>query len=384
MTGAMIFDEPVNYALMAISSSSLSSSSDNEVRSSDEEITPANDRFSKADGCHTIPPPITGNFLTPRDDISFVGLDEYAIRKKIIESKINELKTDTSKSKTSETVVCERQDKWKCVLTRLIDDLLALDSKVRFDISDRRLELTATFSIPTYSEVGLVLSNGTSNDIFSPEQTATAAVVSKSVAGSSFPAASSPLLTFDVQSSTRLLMFGSKAMKTNLFDTRSAQCSMLIIISLLKVYVVPTSRLVVPTSRYVVPAGKVIIIVSLGRLSLVPTGRILSPGSKDLSKVGSNIKLESLGNKSLRLNDQRIVGDVWTDFRQKRMSAKGEKNSGEQSSIYRQSWKCFGLADPLSFMAGPLITKGAAQAQTLPFLSFLGEVFSGTFLAVLR
>ncbi|GJY66558.1 hypothetical protein Tco_0468796 [Tanacetum coccineum] len=48
------------------------------------------------------------------------------------------------------STVCERQDKWKCVLTRLIDDLLALDSKVRFDISDRRLELTATFSIPTY------------------------------------------------------------------------------------------------------------------------------------------------------------------------------------------------------------------------------------------
>ncbi|GJX45615.1 gag-pol polyprotein [Tanacetum coccineum] len=52
------------------------------------------------------------------------------------------------------TKVCERQDKWKCVLTRLIDDLLALDSKVRFDISDRRLELTATFSIPTYSDGG--------------------------------------------------------------------------------------------------------------------------------------------------------------------------------------------------------------------------------------
>ncbi|GKE88973.1 hypothetical protein Tco_1566448, partial [Tanacetum coccineum] len=70
-----------------------------EVRSSDEEITPANDRFSKADGYHAVPSPITGNFLTPRADISFVGLDEYAIRKKI-----TELKTDTSKSKTSETV----------------------------------------------------------------------------------------------------------------------------------------------------------------------------------------------------------------------------------------------------------------------------------------
>ncbi|GJU24139.1 ribonuclease H-like domain-containing protein [Tanacetum coccineum] len=75
-----------------------------EVRSSDEEITPANDRFSKADGYHVVPPPITGNFLTPRADISFAGLDEYAIRKKIIESKTTEPKDDTSESKTSETV----------------------------------------------------------------------------------------------------------------------------------------------------------------------------------------------------------------------------------------------------------------------------------------
>ncbi|GJY96029.1 putative ribonuclease H-like domain-containing protein, partial [Tanacetum coccineum] len=70
-----------------------------DVRSSDEENTPANDRFSKADGFHAVPPPITGNFLTPRADISFAGLDEYAIRKKIIESKTTDLNT-----KTSETV----------------------------------------------------------------------------------------------------------------------------------------------------------------------------------------------------------------------------------------------------------------------------------------
>ncbi|GKA40856.1 hypothetical protein Tco_0733449 [Tanacetum coccineum] len=75
-----------------------------EVRSSDEEITPANDKFSKADGYHVVPPHITGNFLTPRADISFAGLEEYAIRKKIIESKTTKLNTDTSKSKTSETV----------------------------------------------------------------------------------------------------------------------------------------------------------------------------------------------------------------------------------------------------------------------------------------
>ncbi|GJZ12750.1 hypothetical protein Tco_0547980, partial [Tanacetum coccineum] len=44
-----------------------------DVRSSDEENTPTNDRFSKADGFHAVPPPIIGNFLTPRADISFAG-----------------------------------------------------------------------------------------------------------------------------------------------------------------------------------------------------------------------------------------------------------------------------------------------------------------------
>ncbi|GJT63004.1 hypothetical protein Tco_1006537 [Tanacetum coccineum] len=149
--------ELVNYALMAISSSSSSSSSDNEVqncskqclesfktlqknydserekhsrarlkfrdigtqlnemsnnsetdseislsvfdvRSSDEENTPANDRFSKADGFHVVPPPITRNFITPRANISFAGLDEYAIRKKIIKSKTTDLNTKTSEN----------------------------------------------------------------------------------------------------------------------------------------------------------------------------------------------------------------------------------------------------------------------------------------------
>ncbi|GJZ65678.1 putative ribonuclease H-like domain-containing protein [Tanacetum coccineum] len=42
-----------------------------DVRSSDEENTPENDRFSK-NGYKAVPPPITGNFLTPRADISQV------------------------------------------------------------------------------------------------------------------------------------------------------------------------------------------------------------------------------------------------------------------------------------------------------------------------
>ncbi|GJU83220.1 putative ribonuclease H-like domain-containing protein, partial [Tanacetum coccineum] len=54
--------------------------------------------LSKADGYKAVPPPITGNFLTPRADISFAGLDEYAIRNKIIESQTTELNTKTSET----------------------------------------------------------------------------------------------------------------------------------------------------------------------------------------------------------------------------------------------------------------------------------------------
>ncbi|GJR88873.1 hypothetical protein Tco_0212884 [Tanacetum coccineum] len=79
------------------------------VRSSDEESTPVNDMISKADGYHVVPPPITWNFLTPRADISFAGLDEYAIRKKIIESKTTDLNTKTSETVDDEDDVFEVQ-----------------------------------------------------------------------------------------------------------------------------------------------------------------------------------------------------------------------------------------------------------------------------------
>ncbi|GJW35665.1 putative ribonuclease H-like domain-containing protein [Tanacetum coccineum] len=85
---------PVNYALMAISSSNSSSSSDSEI----------NDRFLK-NRYKAVPPPITGNFLTPRADISFVGLDEYAIRNKIIESQTTKFNNKTGE--TADSVIIE-------------------------------------------------------------------------------------------------------------------------------------------------------------------------------------------------------------------------------------------------------------------------------------
>ncbi|GJR06912.1 retrovirus-related pol polyprotein from transposon TNT 1-94 [Tanacetum coccineum] len=56
--------------------------------SSDEEISPVNDRFSKADGYHDVPPPITGNFLTPRANISFAVHESVVSKPNINRDKV--------------------------------------------------------------------------------------------------------------------------------------------------------------------------------------------------------------------------------------------------------------------------------------------------------
>ncbi|GJY43736.1 putative reverse transcriptase domain-containing protein [Tanacetum coccineum] len=78
-------------------------------RSSDEESTLANNRSSKADGYKAVPPPITGNFLTSRADISFAGLDKYAIKNKIIGSQTTELNTKTSETAVTVLTIFPRQ-----------------------------------------------------------------------------------------------------------------------------------------------------------------------------------------------------------------------------------------------------------------------------------
>nr|GEY22991.1 hypothetical protein [Tanacetum cinerariifolium] len=45
-------------------------------RSSDEENSLANDRFKKSKGYHAVPPPLTGNYMPPKSDVSFAELDD--------------------------------------------------------------------------------------------------------------------------------------------------------------------------------------------------------------------------------------------------------------------------------------------------------------------
>ncbi|GJX16060.1 ribonuclease H-like domain-containing protein [Tanacetum coccineum] len=83
-------DEILNSQMSARDKSSLGYSTQlNELSSNHE--TDSENSFSIFDGR-------TRNFLTPRADISFEGLDEYVIRNKIIKSQTSELNTKTSET----------------------------------------------------------------------------------------------------------------------------------------------------------------------------------------------------------------------------------------------------------------------------------------------
>ncbi|GKG51352.1 hypothetical protein Tco_0541736, partial [Tanacetum coccineum] len=52
-------------------------------RSSDGDDIQANDSFKKVDGYHAVPPPLTGNYIPPKADLSFAGLDDSVYKCKV-------------------------------------------------------------------------------------------------------------------------------------------------------------------------------------------------------------------------------------------------------------------------------------------------------------
>ncbi|GJT13043.1 putative ribonuclease H-like domain-containing protein [Tanacetum coccineum] len=169
-------------------------------------------------------------------------------------------------------------------------------------------------------------------ELASPEQTATAEVVPKSVAGSSFPAASSTLLPFDVQICAEVSCVQVKT-----------QADWMLL------YVVPTGRVVVPTGRYVVPAGKVIIIVSPGRLNLVPTGRILSPVKIYLEwdpTYGKFLKELMSNNHKLEQISVAFLSDESSALIQNKVPPKlGDPGSFLIPCNFNKAFSCDALAD---------------------------------------
>nr|GEY91487.1 hypothetical protein [Tanacetum cinerariifolium] len=67
---------------------------------SDGEDNQVNDRFKKSEGYHVVPLPYTGNYMPPRADLSFTGLDDFVFKFAIskIVTRVNETETSTSKT----------------------------------------------------------------------------------------------------------------------------------------------------------------------------------------------------------------------------------------------------------------------------------------------
>nr|GEY92029.1 hypothetical protein [Tanacetum cinerariifolium] len=69
--------------------------------SSDEENSLANDRFKKGEGYHVVPPPLIGNYMPPKPDLSFVGQDDSIYKFKISETGTSLAKDDKDAPETS-------------------------------------------------------------------------------------------------------------------------------------------------------------------------------------------------------------------------------------------------------------------------------------------
>nr|GEY27544.1 retrovirus-related Pol polyprotein from transposon TNT 1-94 [Tanacetum cinerariifolium] len=108
-------EEATNFALMAFTSNPSSSSSLNseeevtetvfDNRLSDEENSLTNDRFKKGEGYHAVPPPLTRNYMPPKSDLSFTGLDNSIYKFKISETITSLTKEEKDAPKTSTACV---------------------------------------------------------------------------------------------------------------------------------------------------------------------------------------------------------------------------------------------------------------------------------------
>nr|GEU73280.1 ribonuclease H-like domain-containing protein [Tanacetum cinerariifolium] len=74
-------------------------------RSSDEENSVANDRFKKCEGYYAVPLPLTGNYMPPKLDLSFAGLDDSIYKFKISEIVTSLAKDEKDTPKTSTAYV---------------------------------------------------------------------------------------------------------------------------------------------------------------------------------------------------------------------------------------------------------------------------------------
>ncbi|GJS51392.1 putative ribonuclease H-like domain-containing protein [Tanacetum coccineum] len=99
------FDSQMNENELHVShmnkSEVFESASDSSVNESEEDNNQVNDMYKAGEGYHVVPPPYTGNFMPPRPNLFFTGLDDYVFKSAISETVTSVHQTETSASKTS-------------------------------------------------------------------------------------------------------------------------------------------------------------------------------------------------------------------------------------------------------------------------------------------
>nr|GEV24360.1 ribonuclease H-like domain-containing protein [Tanacetum cinerariifolium] len=100
------YDSQLNERDLSNKSVVFESASDSSVNGSEEDNNQANDRYKACEGYHAVLPPYAGNFIPPRPNLSFVGLDDSVFKSAISETvtSMNETKTSTSKT-SKESIV---------------------------------------------------------------------------------------------------------------------------------------------------------------------------------------------------------------------------------------------------------------------------------------
>ncbi|GJZ55445.1 putative ribonuclease H-like domain-containing protein [Tanacetum coccineum] len=82
-------------------------------RSSDGDDIQTNDRFKKDNGYHAVPPPLTGNYMSPLADLSFAGLDDSIYRPTTNKTSASVSQVEASTSQTSVSQVEARMNLFK-------------------------------------------------------------------------------------------------------------------------------------------------------------------------------------------------------------------------------------------------------------------------------
>nr|GEV69398.1 hypothetical protein [Tanacetum cinerariifolium] len=90
------YDSQLTERDLSNKSDVFKSTSDSSVNESEEDNDQANDRYKAGEGYHSVPPPYTGNFMPPRPDLSFAGLDDYFFKSAISEPITSVHETETS------------------------------------------------------------------------------------------------------------------------------------------------------------------------------------------------------------------------------------------------------------------------------------------------